>query len=264
MHGTPYYPETFACDITQENYKELGYTEDQIGMSSELINRFADATEDIDVIVFNSRTARKQWGLANKDGGQEELTYVRTTSTGKKQYAIAIWHGLDANEWLDLPKEPRVVTMINPGGLDMYYDRSFLRGVKEILSEKNIEHCHITVDAEFKNFDEYRRFLGRSLIYFNPTRESPMPRARTEAMLSGCCVVTKGGQDVEDFIENGKTGIVIPRSPQVVANVIEGLIYDYKTALEIGQRGKEMAKQVFSIERFHNDWQKVINHLTIK
>ncbi len=246
MHGTPFYPESFPCDITEENYEEKGYTKDQIGMSSELIDKYKETVKDFDALIFNSHTAQKQWGMQDDPR------------------AVTIWHGMDASEWWDLPKEPRVVTMISPAGLDKYYDRNFLRGVKELLSERDIEHCHITVDATFKNWDEYRNFLGRSLVYFNPTKESPMPRARTEAMLSGCCVVTTPHQDADMFIESGENGIIVPRKPQFVVDVIESLIFDYKKAVKIGQKGKETAIKTFSLTKFHEEWGKVIKKITGK
>jgi len=244
MHGTPFYPESFKSDITKDNYKGLGFTEDQIGMSSELIHLFNQWVEDIDFIIFNSHTAQKQWGYANSPK------------------ARTIWHGMDEEEWYNLPKEPRVVTMISPGGLDAYYDRTFLRGVKELLQERDIEHCHITVDASFKNWEEYRQFLGRSLLYFNPTKESPMPRSRTEAMMSGCCVLTTPHQDADMFVENGVNGILVPRNPNVVADLIEGLLHDYKKAVEIGNRGRETAKKVFNAERYRSEWREVLEMLT--
>lgn len=230
MHGTPYYPESFSCDIKEDNYKELGFTEKQIGCSSVLINQCKKIIGD-KIMVCNSHRAQEQWGF-----GQ------------------TIWHGLDPDEWWDLPKEPRVVTMISPGGLDKYYDRTFFRAVKDFLEEKNITLCHITVDAQFKSFDEYRNFLGRSLIYFNPTRESPMPRARSEAMLSGCCVITTPHQDADTFIEDGVNGFIVKRNPTMVATLVEELLHDYKRAIEIGQKGKETAKKIFDIKRYQNDW----------
>jgi glycosyltransferase involved in cell wall biosynthesis len=243
MHGTPYYPEMFSCDITDENYEQLGFSKDQIGMSSELIRMFKDAVKDFDYVIFNSKTAAKQWGFTDSTKGR------------------AIWHGMDTSYWVDLPKEPRVVTMISPAGLDMYYDRQFLRAVKEHLEEKSIEHCHITVDAKFRNFEEYRNFLGRSLVYFNPTRESPMPRSRTEAMLSGCCVVTTPSQDASDFIKTGENGFLIPRNPETVANLIEELIFDYKKAVEIGQAGKKTATEIFSMDRYTKEWRELLEQV---
>ncbi len=246
MHGTPFYPESFNCDITEDNYKKKGYTKDQISMSSVLIEMYKEATKEASALIFNSHQAMRQWGMENDPR------------------AKAIWHGMDKDEWYDLPKEPRVVTMISPAGLDRYYDRTFLRGVKELLQEKDIEHCHITSDVQFKNWEEYRTFLGRSLVYFNPTKESCMPRARAEAMLSGCCMITAKGQDVEEFIDSGVNGIIVPRNPKLVVEIIESLIYDYKKAIEIGQKGKETAIKEFSLERFHRDWGDVIKKITGK
>jgi len=234
MHGTPYYPERFPCDITEKDYRQRGFTKDQIGMSSELIRRVKKIVGN-NVMVVNSYTAAKQWGF------------------GKP-----IIHGLDPNEWWDLPKEPRVVTVISPAGLDKYYDRVFLEAVREELEKKGIIHCHITVDVRFNNWDEYREFLGRSLIYFNPTRESPMPRAKTEALLSGCCVVTTPNQDADRYIKNGENGFLIKRNPKDVADLIERLLFDYKTTVKIGKRGRETAIKYFHIDRFTKEWRQLL------
>lgn len=279
MHGTPYYPENFECDIfkcecgnvfaktdyIKEEIKgdkikydnngnmkcrkcsELGehkqqFMEDQIGMSSELILMFKKILGD-NYAVFNSHTARKQWGF---DGDEKRRTII---------------HGLNPNEWWDLPKEPRVVTMISPAGLPKYYDRTFLAAVKEDLQERDIYHCHITVDAMFKNFDEYRNFLGRSLIYFNPTKESPMPRSRTEAMLSGNCVVTTPHQDADTFIRNGENGFIVRRNIKEACDLIEALIYDYSLAKKIGEAGRKTAIELFSEERYLQEWSDFIQKI---
>jgi len=205
--------------------------------NEELIDLAKSAIGD-NYCITNSKKAAEQWGFGHP-----------------------IWHGMDADEWWDLPKEPRVVTMIGPAGLPFYYDRDFLRAIKEYLMEEGITHCHITADWNAKNWDEYREFLGRSLIYVNPTRESPMPRARTEAMLSGCCVLTTPHQDADSYIKDGKNGILIPRNPKVVVDIIKELINDYKTAIKIGQAGKETAKKLFTQKRFEQEWQDLIKKL---
>lgn len=179
-------------------------------------------------------------------------------------FGVPIWHGLDPDDWWDLPKEPRAVTMISPAGLDKYYDRAFLEGIKDVLLERGIYHCHVTVDWHSKDWDEYRDFIGRSLIYINPTLESPMPRARTEAMFSGCCVLTTPWQDADTFIENGKNGFIIPRNPEWVADKVEYLMKNYEEAVQVGQAGKETAKNVFSVERYHQDWKEVLEKVTGK
>lgn len=189
------------------------------------------------ILVVNSKKAKEQWGVPN---------------------SVAIWHGLEADEWRDLPKEPRVVTMISPGGLPMYYDRTFLQAVKDALDERSIIHCHITVDWQAKDWNDYRDYLGRSLIYFNPTRESPMPRSRTEAMLSGCCVITTPTQDADTFIEHGVNGFLCRRNPEEVVDLIEELMKDYDRAVAIGQKGKETAIKLFGWERYADEWYKLL------
>jgi glycosyltransferase involved in cell wall biosynthesis len=216
MHGTPYYPEAFTSP------------QDIIDKVNELVGD--------NYLIVNSHRALNQWGW-------QDNPRART-----------IIHGLDPAEWFDLPKEPRVVTMISPGGLPAYYDRSFLDFIREALEEEGIIHCHITVDFQARSFNEYRDFLGRSLIYINPTRESPMPRARTEAMLSGCCVLTTPYQDADTFIKNGVNGFIIPRNPKVVADICVELLNDYQRAAEVGQEGKKTAQELFNISRYQQDW----------
>ena len=226
MHGTTYYPEKFSEDEVREKVKEL------VGDNA---------------MITNSKQAAKQFG-----------------------FGTPIWHGINPAEWKDLPKEARVVTMVSPAGLDKYYDRQFLEAIRDELAERGIEHCHITVDWKAQSWDDYKEFLGRSLLYLNVTKDSPMPRSRTEAMLSGCCVLTTPWQDAGTFIKDGVNGYIVgdektgvPRNPESVARFIEELLTDYKKCIKIGQAGKETAKEVFSVERYHDDWYNFLNK-TIK
>jgi glycosyltransferase involved in cell wall biosynthesis len=186
-------------------------------------------------MVVNSHMAREQWGFGE-----------------------VILHGLDPGEWLDLPKEPRVTTVLSRSGMPSYYDRPFLEDVKTALFEIGIKLCHVPADYAPEDWDAYRNFLGRSLLYFNPTRESPMPRARTEAMFSGCCVLTTANHGSEDFIQDGVNGFLVPRDAAYVARLIENLINDPAQAQAIGSRGKETAVSLFSWNRFAGDWKTLL------
>lgn len=233
IHGTPFYPEHFT--------------------DFELCRRVKEAVGDSKV-VCNSNRARLQWAFGLEGAKQfKEDNDVANIGIPLEQMTT-IWHGINPDDFVDLPKEPRVVTFISAGGLDAYYDRPFLQAVKDLLAEKGIIHCHISADARFTKFSEYQKFLGTSLVYFNPTLESPMPRARTEAMLSGACIVTTPHQDADTFIEHGKNGYIVPRKPKEVADLIEGLILEYKTAARIGQEGKKTALKLFTYERYRKEW----------
>lgn len=220
MHGTPDYPEAFPVE-------------------QDLIDKMNEAVGD-NFVIFNSYKAREQWGWEHK-----------------KNCAV-IWHGLTPSEWYDLPKEPRVVTMIGPAGLDHYYDRAFLSAIKDYLLEEGITHCHITVDWSADNWEDYRQFIGRSLIYIHPSLNSPMPRSRTEAMLSGCCVLSTPHQDADKFIKHGENGFIINRNPKEVLDLVKSLISNYDKTLKIGQEGKKTALELFTHDRFSEDWMKVV------
>lgn len=211
-------------------WPEMFGTDEIVTRMREMIGPLAD------FCVVNSRRAAEMWG-----------------------FGTPIVHGMNIDEWYDLPKEPRIVTMISPGGLDKYYNRDLLRAVQEGLrNDHNIRHRHIPVDVAPKSFDEYRRFLGSSLIYFNPTSESPMPRSRTEAMLSGACVATVNNHDIGDYIEDGVTGVFVKNNPKDCIDKLVELFYNYEKTLKIGQAGKAMARATFTEENFQKQWTELL------
>ena len=225
-HGTPFWPEVYEQDDIIRKMKML------IGDNH---------------IVYNSHRAKEMW---EKNG-----------PIGKS--ARVIIHGMDADEWLDLPKEPRVIT--TPAGLPKYYNRMLLAEVQGRLKERGIAHVWIGEDWTSTGFDDYREFIARSLVYFNPTLESPMPRSRTEAMLSGVCTVTLPNHGAEEFIKQGENGFHVPNNPEVCADLIEELVTKhYDECIEIGRRGKETARTLFSGERFRSDWRNLIKEITGK
>jgi len=172
-------------------------------------------------------------------------------------------HGMDSKEWFDLPKEPRVCISLSPGGLDKYYNRGLLSAIKTSVSEKLGHHLtHITVNFEAKDWYEYRQFLGSTLLYISPLRDSPMPRSRTEAMLSGCCVLTSKYHGADEFIEQGEQGFIMPDNPLSYAETLHQLLnYNYKEAVEIGQKGRKKALELFNIDRYHEDLWWIINQI---
>lgn len=206
----------------------------------EFIRKLTEGT----TMVVNSHTAKKQWGWGN-----------------------TIIHGLHKEDWLDLPKEARVVTVLSPGGMDKAYRRQFLTTVMKMCKDLGVPFTWVGGPGEkkFKNFEEYREFLGRSLVFFFPAWQSPMPRARTEAMFSGNCIVTTPYQDADTFIKHGENGFLTSRTviqdprvmdnPEVTAQLLKRLVIDEpQLALEIGQKGKKTAEEIFSFDRFTDQW----------
>lgn len=252
-HGTPFEPES---------WQEVGMSEKQ---HMEFISeKVKEILEPADHLIVNSHQAQEQWGFGE-----------------------TLWHGMESDEWKPYPKEPRAVVSIAPSGWARYYNRNLLTEVKQQLQSKlgyktGVFHC--MVDAEFESQEAYSEFIGRSLVYFNPTYQSCMPRARTEAMHAGCCVVTTKHHDADKFIENGKNGFLVPDNPHYISNLLVELLspyriiekvdkvgnrkatlsksrYSYDDVVKIGQEGRKTAKKEFSIDRFTKDWSKIIDRV---
>jgi len=200
--------------------------------TDEVIARMKELTAGIPMIT-NSKEAAKQWG-----------------------WGTPIIHGIDPDEWFVNPKEPRVITSLSPEGMATAYRRELLHATIDILKEKGIEFIWIQVDRKMHSFDEYRDFISRSLIYFNATWQSPMPRSRTEAMMSGCCVVSTKHHDWGNYIENGVNGFLVPDNPTTAANLIADLLLNrYQETVKIGLKGREFAMKEFHINRWKADWE---------
>lgn len=235
-HGTPNYAEMYEEDFV------INGGEVQESQGKRYIPGMKELIGD-NFMIVNSYEAVKRWG-----------------------WGYPIIHGLDPKEWWDLPKEPRITISLSPGGLDDYYNRQLLSYIKTRVREKvGTDISHITVNYKAKSWDDYRFFLGSSLIYINPTKDSPMPRSRTEAMLSGCCVLTSKYHNADEFIQHGKNGFIVPDNPLSYAEALYQLLnYNYRECLEIGKKGRETAIKLFDINRYHKDVWEVLTGVANK
>lgn len=233
-HGTPMYAEMYDEDIVINggNFTDRhGKTIRIKGMKEKIGDNF---------MVVNSYTANKRWG-----------------------FGYPIIHGLDPAEWWDLPKEHRVILPLSPGGLDKYYNRELISALKVALPEHTgIDVIHTNVNYEVKDWNDYREMLGTSLISISPYKDSPMPRSRTESMLSGACILTSRYQDVPLFIENGVNGFILPDNPLSYVELIQQLsLFKYKDAVAMGQEAKKTALKYFHIDRWHKDWYELLKEI---
>lgn len=226
----------------QTPYSDKSSVDEVIARTRELLGHLP--------MVVNSHEAAKQWGWGHP-----------------------IIHGMEPSEWMDLPKEPRIVTVLTPAGMEAAYKRDFMMEVRELVQEAGVIFCWVGVDVgRFDSKEEYKNYLGRSLVYFNGVHNSPMPRSRTEAMLSGCCIVTTRYHDTETFIEQGKNGFFVERDPvhaaedRLLAKDAAALLIDivqnrYHEAIAVGQAGKQTAIEKFSPSNFQDQWIQLVNTL---
>lgn len=232
-HGTPMWDDVYTEDLV------INGGEIQTAKGPKHLQGMKELIGD-NFMVVNSYSAVSRWG-----------------------WGYPLIHGFDPDEWFDLPKEPRPIISLSPGGLDKYYNRELLTHIKAKTHERTGMFLNqITVDIKAHNWDDYRELIGKSLLYISPFKDSPMPRSRTEAMLSGCCVLTSPYHEADKFIEDGVNGFIVPDNPLSYATAIDELInHHYKDAVEIGQRGKETALKYFNKERYQKDLYHIISEV---
>lgn len=225
-------------------------------------------TEDMVInggVVQTPRGEKKLKGMKEKVGDNFMIvnSYEAVNRWG---WGYPVIHGMDANEWYDLPKEPRVVLSLSPGGLDKYYNRELITAIKGAVKEKvglDVFHTNVNIRFEQDNWEQYKRFIASSLINLSPYKDSPMPRSRTEALLSGACVLSSRYHNADEFIEHGVDGFIVPDNPMSYADAIYHLINgNYQNAVDIGQRGKEKAQKLFSLDRYLDDMYYVIKEVS--
>lgn len=193
-------------------------------------------------VVCNSRQAAMEW-----DGGED-----RVDRYGLPQFR-AIIHGY-AEEFFNHPLSQRAgaITVCNGGELSREYHGLAL--VERLKRDVPLLWYGPNGDRAWKSdYRAYRELLASSLIYFSPTRRAPMPGARTEAMLSGCCVVTVPGNDAEDFIHSWVNGVIV-RTYAEARDALRTLLAQPELAYAIGQQGREDALKIFDAKRYQEDW----------
>jgi len=227
-HGCPVYPEYL---------RQVGQTDKESQLEN--IKLIRELVGDTPMVVNSYDAAsEKEWGWGNP-----------------------IWHGINPDDWVDLPKEPRIFTALSPAGCDAYYNRECMNEVSRVLKEHfGYKLMWAKRNISFDTPQDYREYLGRSLIYLDTSFRTPMNRGRTEAMLSGCCVIqVEGAHDLDRFVVPGKNMILVPNRPEEIAiKCVEMIEKHYKKAIEIGQAGEKTAREKFSPERYKEDWLKLI------
>lgn len=193
-------------------------------------------------LVCNSQAAYDGWGL-----GPER--------------SRAIIHGYDVDEfWSEKTRRLEIITVCSGGEMSREYHGIPL--LERIRRDVPVTWIGARGDRDFfPDYRAYREYLATALIYLHTGKRSPMPGARTEAMLSGCCIVTTDNHDVGDFVDHGHSGFIADSAGELIDILCE-LLADPSRAYEVGQRGREAARAMFAQDRYVAEWLTLIAELT--
>ena len=98
--------------------------------------------------------------------------------------------------------------------------------------------------------EDMPELLLRSSMVCSPSYREGMPKILLEAAAAGCAVVTTAVAGCEEAVVPNKTAIVVPaRDSARLATAIESLINDRQKMFELGQNGRLLAEERYSLEK---------------
>jgi len=206
------------------------------------INRLLDRSPGgAPFMVCNSHAAFEQWGRG-------------------PELSRAIIHGYNVDEFVGSnERQAWAITVCSAGDISaVYHGVPLLERIKTQVPVVWVGHNGDL--PYFQGYEKYLDFLAHSLIYVHTGQRSPMPGARTEAMLSGCCIVTTSNQDAGDFITHGETGFLCDTAEEMT-HTIRSLLDNPRRAYTVGKAGRELAREIFDRGRYVDDWLSLISEL---
>jgi len=100
-------------------------------------------------------------------------------------------------------------------------------------------------------------FISKYRFFFNPIRYTSLGLAVLETMMLGVPVVGLATTELVTVIENGYSGI-IHTDVEYLIEQMKILLNNPEQARTIGQRGMEVVRRRFSINRFTSDWYNLL------
>jgi hypothetical protein len=109
--------------------------------------------------------------------------------------------------------------------------------------------------------DELPAFEARYRFYFSPVRYTSLPLAVVEAMHLGMPVVALATTEIPLVLEDGVTGFSHADPSRLVDGMRE-LLADRALATRMGSAARERARERFGIDRFVQDWDRILRQVT--
>jgi glycosyltransferase involved in cell wall biosynthesis len=114
--------------------------------------------------------------------------------------------------------------------------------------------------AEYGGLGEVKRadlpaFAARYRFFFHPVRYTSFGMAVCEAMMIGMPVVALATTEMPTVLQHGRSGIVHTDPDRLIEGAGE-LLRDHGLAARLGEAGRAIAQERFSIARFTADWDR--------
>ncbi|SDV49115.1 glycosyltransferase family 4 protein [Chitinasiproducens palmae] len=251
---------------------------------------------DFDVVLYQHRSNYEQDRLAILSEAQLQLPQVYIEHDPPQE------HPTDTKHWMQDPNGLLVhVTHFNrlmwdsgvtptrviehgvlvPEGVQ--YDGQLERGITVInhlrqrgrrLGADVFEHARARVPLDLIGMDaesaggigevanpDVAAFCSRYRFFFNPIRYTSLGLAIVEAMTIGMPIIGLATTELATVIDNGYNGYV-SADPDALVDVMQMLLQNPDQARKLGDGARQTAVERFGIQRFANDWDDLLCHVT--
>jgi glycosyltransferase involved in cell wall biosynthesis len=109
-------------------------------------------------------------------------------------------------------------------------------------------------------YTEIPQLLQTADVFVLPSLWEGLPVAMLEAMLAGVPVVASQVEGVEEVIQNGKNGLLVPPGdPATLSRALIQLLQDRETLARLGSAGKATVVEEYTAERMCRKYEELFN-----
>lgn len=191
---------------------------------------------------------------------------LRRMYGGAKNHYIV--HGYDPDEFKPVPVDEyvnRVLTVANHFakrseimGYPLWQKLRNMDNVYDVLGSKNEE---VPGDMGIADtFEELLEYYSKYAVFFNPTKESAMPRSRAEAAMCGMPIISTANYEFGEHFRHGIDGI-ITNDVKEIHKAVRKLLGSKDMQEEFGGRAREAAIKHFHIKDYLDKWNDVFRRI---
>lgn len=114
-----------------------------------------------------------------------------------------------------------------------------------------------------KSLEDLRAEYHSAEVFLNTSLHSPVPMSLMEAMACGCAVVSTNTCMVPEIIQDGHNGFLCNTSRELLEKC-KFLLENNEFARQMGLKAQETIQDIYSLDKFTNTWDKVINKVLYK
>lgn len=140
-------------------------------------------------------------------------------------------------------------------------DEDYKKEIEKLIEKYEIDRNKIIFTGMILGDDKIS-VLQDSDVFVLPSYSENFGMAVIEAMYFRLPVVITKNVGVASYIEHGKAGLVVEKNVEEIATAIMQILDNKKFAQEIGEKGRNVVEDKFTMPKIAEKWIKAYNELT--